>query len=26
MWERCVHAAPDAETKAQIKDHLVRLL
>jgi DNA-binding response OmpR family regulator len=26
MWERCVHAAPDPEIKAQIKEHLVRLL
>jgi len=26
MWERCVQASPDAATKAQIKEHLVRLL
>ncbi len=26
MWERCVHNAPDPETKAQIKEHLVQLL
>jgi DNA-binding response OmpR family regulator len=26
MWERCVHAAPDVETRAQIKEHLIRLL
>jgi DNA-binding response OmpR family regulator len=26
MWERCVHAAPDAEVKAQVKEHLIRLL
>ncbi len=26
MWERCVHNAPDPETKTQIKEHLVRLL
>jgi DNA-binding response OmpR family regulator len=26
MWERCVHASPDAETRAQIKEHLIRLL
>ena len=26
MWERCVHASPDTETRAQIKDHLMRLL
>ncbi len=26
MWERCVHASPDAETRAQIKEHLMRLL
>src|SRR5512140_2731969 len=26
MWERCVHNAPDAETRTQIKEHLVRLL
>ncbi len=26
MWERCVHLAPDAETKAQIKEHLIGLL
>lgn len=26
MWERCVHASPDAETKQQIKEHLIRLL
>jgi DNA-binding response OmpR family regulator len=26
MWERCVHAAPDPETRTQIKDHLMRLL
>ena len=26
MWERCAHVAPDAETKAQIKEHLIGLL
>jgi DNA-binding response OmpR family regulator len=26
MWERCVHASPDTETRTQIKDHLMRLL
>lgn len=26
MWERCVHAAPDAETRASIKEHLIKLL
>jgi DNA-binding response OmpR family regulator len=26
MWERCVHASPDAETRGQIKEHLMRLL
>jgi DNA-binding response OmpR family regulator len=26
MWERCIPTAPDAETRAQIKEHLVRLL
>jgi DNA-binding response OmpR family regulator len=26
MWERCVHAAPDGDTRAQIKEHLMRLL
>lgn len=26
MWERCVNAAPDADTKRQIKEHLVGLL
>jgi DNA-binding response OmpR family regulator len=26
MWERCVHASPDAETRTQIKEHLMRLL
>jgi DNA-binding response OmpR family regulator len=26
MWERCVNVAPDADTKAQIKQHLVGLL
>ena len=26
MWERCVHAAPDADTRLQIKEHLIRLL
>ena len=26
MWERCVHNAPDPETRTQIKEHLVRLL
>jgi DNA-binding response OmpR family regulator len=26
MWERCVHAAPDAETRTQVKEHLMRLL
>ena len=26
MWERCIHTAPDPETRAQIKDHLVGLL
>ena len=26
MWERCVQAAPDADTRAQIKQHLVGLL
>ena len=26
MWERCVHNAPDPDTRSQIKEHLVRLL
>ncbi|HEX7600160.1 MAG TPA: response regulator, partial [Polyangiaceae bacterium] len=26
MWERCVQAAPDADTRTQIKQHLVGLL
>jgi DNA-binding response OmpR family regulator len=26
MWERCVHAAPDPETRESIKAHLIRLL
>jgi DNA-binding response OmpR family regulator len=26
MWERCVHAAPDGDTRTQIKEHLMRLL
>jgi DNA-binding response OmpR family regulator len=26
MWERCVHSAPDAETRDSIKAHLIRLL
>ena len=26
VWERCVHIAPDAVTKAQVKEHLLRLL
>lgn len=26
MWERCVNVAPDAATKAQIKEHLMGLL
>lgn len=26
MWERCVHAAPDAETRSSIKEHLIKLL
>jgi len=26
MWERCVNVAPDADTKAQIKQHLLGLL
>jgi DNA-binding response OmpR family regulator len=26
MWERCVQSAPDAQTRASIKEHLVRLL
>jgi DNA-binding response OmpR family regulator len=26
MWERCVHVAPDAETRASIKAHLLKLL
>ncbi len=26
MWERCVHTAPDAETRASIKEHLIKLL
>jgi DNA-binding response OmpR family regulator len=26
MWERCIHTAPDAETRQQIKEHLVALL
>jgi DNA-binding response OmpR family regulator len=26
MWERCVHAAPDAETRDSIKEHLMKLL
>jgi DNA-binding response OmpR family regulator len=26
MWERCVNVAPDAETKGQIKQHLLGLL
>jgi DNA-binding response OmpR family regulator len=26
MWERCVHVSPDAETREQIKQHLMKLL
>lgn len=26
MWERCVHVAPDVETRESIKAHLVKLL
>lgn len=26
MWERCVHIAPDVETRESIKTHLMRLL
>ncbi len=26
MWERCVHVAPDAETRDSIKAHLLKLL
>ena len=26
MWERCIHVAPDAETRTQIKEHLMGLL
>jgi DNA-binding response OmpR family regulator len=26
MWERCVHVSPDAETREQIKLHLLKLL
>jgi DNA-binding response OmpR family regulator len=26
MWERCVHVAPDAETRDSIKGHLLKLL
>jgi DNA-binding response OmpR family regulator len=26
MWERSVHVAPDVETRAQIKEHLIKLL
>jgi DNA-binding response OmpR family regulator len=26
MWERCIRFAPDAETKAQVKEHLMGLL
>lgn len=26
MWERCVHSAPDAETRESIKAHLMKLL
>jgi DNA-binding response OmpR family regulator len=26
MWERCVHTAPDSETRESIKAHLMRLL
>ena len=26
MWERCVHVAPDAMTRTQVKERLVRLL
>lgn len=26
MWERCVHASPDAETRESIKAHIMRLL
>ena len=26
MWERCVHVAPDAETRESIKAHLLKLL
>jgi DNA-binding response OmpR family regulator len=26
MWERCVHTAPDAETRTSIKEHLMKLL
>lgn len=26
MWERCVHASPDSETRESIKAHMMRLL
>jgi DNA-binding response OmpR family regulator len=26
MWERCIHVAPDAETRDSIKSHLLKLL
>ena len=26
MWERCVHSAPDADTRTSIKEHLLQLL
>jgi DNA-binding response OmpR family regulator len=26
MWERCIHAAPDNETRESIKTHMMRLL
>ncbi len=26
MWERCAHAAPDHETRTQVKEHLMSLL
>jgi DNA-binding response OmpR family regulator len=26
MWERCVHSAPDVETRESIKAHLIKLL
>ena len=25
MWERCVHVAPDPETRESIKAHLLKL-